>query len=323
MIVTHKLSVDLAEKGKSILVSGVHGDSARALELELLAQGEPWQIPQEAAVCIRYEKPDGTGGSYDTLPDGTKAWGAQGNTLFVALAPQVCSVKGPVTLQITLVLGQLQVSTFAMVLQVERELSGEGDSEDYTNLAAWLAEFGGAGGHEHVLDKNNPHIVTKEQLGLGQVDNTPDMDKPLSTASRQYVDLRTNDYIVEQGMQDVAGGVIWSYKKWQSGRTELWGDYFSTSHTDDTEIALPFTVTSSYTAVCPTFILEDTLPCFYAGQTYDDYVKVFTRKTDGTANPKAGCRILIFGAWKSLDYSGLDVQDYLNAQLEVIENGAY
>ena len=33
---------------------------------------------------------------------------------------------------------------------------------------------------EHRNDKNNPHNVTKEQLGLGNVDNTSDMDKPIS-----------------------------------------------------------------------------------------------------------------------------------------------
>ena len=34
----------------------------------------------------------------------------------------------------------------------------------------------------HVSDKNNPHEVTKTQVGLDQVDNTSDLDKPLSTA---------------------------------------------------------------------------------------------------------------------------------------------
>ena len=32
---------------------------------------------------------------------------------------------------------------------------------------------------EHRTNKNNPHNVTKEQLGLGNVDNTSDMDKPI------------------------------------------------------------------------------------------------------------------------------------------------
>lgn len=36
----------------------------------------------------------------------------------------------------------------------------------------------------HVADTNNPHQTTKEQVGLGNVDNTSDADKPLSTAAQ-------------------------------------------------------------------------------------------------------------------------------------------
>lgn len=34
----------------------------------------------------------------------------------------------------------------------------------------------------HVSDTTNPHVVTKTQVGLGSVDNTADVDKPVSTA---------------------------------------------------------------------------------------------------------------------------------------------
>ena len=34
----------------------------------------------------------------------------------------------------------------------------------------------------HISDKNNPHRVTKTQIGLGNVDNTADIDKPVSNA---------------------------------------------------------------------------------------------------------------------------------------------
>lgn len=35
---------------------------------------------------------------------------------------------------------------------------------------------------DHIADANNPHKVTKAQVGLGSVDNTSDVDKPVSTA---------------------------------------------------------------------------------------------------------------------------------------------
>lgn len=38
---------------------------------------------------------------------------------------------------------------------------------------------------EHTTDTNNPHGVTKAQVGLGNVDNTSDMNKPISIAVQQ------------------------------------------------------------------------------------------------------------------------------------------
>jgi len=39
----------------------------------------------------------------------------------------------------------------------------------------------------HTVDYNNPHKVTKEQVGLGNVDNTADLDKPISNATQQLI----------------------------------------------------------------------------------------------------------------------------------------
>lgn len=41
---------------------------------------------------------------------------------------------------------------------------------------------------EHIVDYDNPHRVSKEQIGLGNVDNTADVDKPISTAIRAALD---------------------------------------------------------------------------------------------------------------------------------------
>lgn len=56
----------------------------------------------------------------------------------------------------------------------------------------------------HINDTNNPHNVTKAQVGLDQVNNTSDVDKPISTATQSALDskvdkiegkqLSTNDY---------------------------------------------------------------------------------------------------------------------------------
>lgn len=45
---------------------------------------------------------------------------------------------------------------------------------------------------EHINNKFNPHEVTKEQVGLGNVDNTADMDKPVSRPQKKYIDALEN-----------------------------------------------------------------------------------------------------------------------------------
>ena len=44
----------------------------------------------------------------------------------------------------------------------------------------------------HTNNKQNPHSVTKEQIGLGNVDNTSDINKPVSTAVQTELDLKQN-----------------------------------------------------------------------------------------------------------------------------------
>ena len=41
---------------------------------------------------------------------------------------------------------------------------------------------------DHVSDTNNPHQVTKSQIGLSNVDNTSDLNKPISTAVQTALD---------------------------------------------------------------------------------------------------------------------------------------
>ena len=45
---------------------------------------------------------------------------------------------------------------------------------------------------EHT-ELNNPHNVTKSQVGLGNVDNTSDMDKPVSTAQAEAITKAKED----------------------------------------------------------------------------------------------------------------------------------
>ena len=51
----------------------------------------------------------------------------------------------------------------------------------------------------HLIDYTNPHQVTKTQVGLSDVDNTSDVNKPISTAQQSSLDLKV-DKIVGKGL---------------------------------------------------------------------------------------------------------------------------
>lgn len=51
-----------------------------------------------------------------------------------------------------------------------------------TQVSAKIMLVNGADVGAHIANKNNPHNVTKSQIGLSNVNNTSDVDKPVSTA---------------------------------------------------------------------------------------------------------------------------------------------
>lgn len=68
-------------------------------------------------------------------------------------------------------------------------LSSHVDNDDIhitaTERTNWNAKANQSDLEAHIANKDNPHKVTAPQLGLGNVDNTSDIDKPVSTAQRE------------------------------------------------------------------------------------------------------------------------------------------
>lgn len=60
------------------------------------------------------------------------------------------------------------------------------NTEDITTLNTNKANVSDLS--SHIGDKSNPHNVTKAQVELGNVDNTSDLDKPISTATQSALD---------------------------------------------------------------------------------------------------------------------------------------
>lgn len=145
MIVTHKIKMDLTNRGITPVVDVMQDDQySRNLEISLYTGNGAFALPEECAVLIRYKKPDGQGGFYDSMPDGTRAWSADGNAVTVALAPQVCTVAGNVSLNIVLLCGCRQLSSFEISLRVGKCSQGNFDSAKYVNISNFLPQAVGA-----------------------------------------------------------------------------------------------------------------------------------------------------------------------------------
>ena len=56
---------------------------------------------------------------------------------------------------------------------------------------------------DHLTDYDNPHRVTAEQVGLGNVDNTSDADKPISIATQKALDDISNDVTTHIENEDI------------------------------------------------------------------------------------------------------------------------
>ena len=61
----------------------------------------------------------------------------------------------------------------------------------------------------HIADSNNPHSVTKAQVGLGNVDNTSDANKPVSTAQQAALDGKQIKDVVSATAPSHSEGLRW------------------------------------------------------------------------------------------------------------------
>lgn len=122
MIVVHEIELDLRNPGQIPRIQVNQGEVfSRQVAIRLRVGGEPWQVPKEDSVVIRYHGPNGEG-LYDTLPNGAVAWQAEGDTLTVTLAPQMLSCHGVVRADVVFIQQDFVLAT--------------GSFEVYVNLAA-------------------------------------------------------------------------------------------------------------------------------------------------------------------------------------------
>ena len=237
MNIDHLIDLNLSENGIPPRLSMPQGDTnSRAVVATLWDGAQPYVVPDNTTVMVRFRKPDGTGGLYDTT-EGGESVTVSGSTVTAPVASQMLAVAGTVFAELDLFgadtgAAAAKLATFRFVVdctpcvypdaeiissdyynivaaQIAGAVSAAGDSEAWAvgqrggadvpsadetyhnNAKYWATQAQqAAGGGVTSFNGRSGGVepktgdYTKAMVGLGNVDNTSDLSKPISTATQ-------------------------------------------------------------------------------------------------------------------------------------------
>lgn len=199
---TAALRVDLLDPGAPQIIHAVQDDSnSRKIAFSIYAGGMQWAVPDGTLVTVRYKKPDGTAGFYDTLPDGsTPAATIDGNVVTVALVPQALTVCGNVPVQIKLYdSAGTSIATFAVVMHVSANVVSDAEivSSDYYSvltkqISDALAATEGIPGQVSAAKAAAEQAASSASAASGSATSAANSASTASTAAGQAQTAATN-----------------------------------------------------------------------------------------------------------------------------------
>ena len=140
---TATITVDLQQPKINTIHAKQFDSLSRYADIKLLSGGQPWAVESSITYVIQYEKPDGTKGMYDKLPDGTTdavtaETDVSGCTVLRArFAPQMFTVAGRVRFSVAMVQTDgTKLQTFSAILDVEPSEVNSYTSEDYYKVTS-------------------------------------------------------------------------------------------------------------------------------------------------------------------------------------------
>ena len=101
--ITKHIVVELSGYRLAVMDVSQGDRMSRAVSCRLLDNGTPWLAPPATRVVVSYRLPDGTPGSYDTMPDGSAAWNILDNIVTVRLSDRLTVQSGTAELSIVLI----------------------------------------------------------------------------------------------------------------------------------------------------------------------------------------------------------------------------
>lgn len=145
MQITQSIDLNLSIDGIPHQLHMPQGDGGRIISASLWDGATIYSPPDGTMCMLRFRKPDGTGGLYDTAEDGTKI-NLANNVATIPVALQVLAVGGPVRCQVELyapaaegeLLSANRLASFAFILLVAPSVYPDAEiiSGDYINIVS-------------------------------------------------------------------------------------------------------------------------------------------------------------------------------------------
>lgn len=143
MTSTTKITLDLQTPNVAVMVFAVQNDRlSRYIEAALIDGSVAWTPPAGTLATIRYAKPDGTTGYYDTDEEGNSAISISGNKVTMTLVEQALTVPGDVWMELNMYTAAGdKLTTFRWLLRVQASVITDQTivSSDYYNVLTALA----------------------------------------------------------------------------------------------------------------------------------------------------------------------------------------
>lgn len=140
MINQHEIHVDLLQRGCDPIIQLSQGDvGSHEILFWITKNRRRWRPPAGLSVLVHYSNSFHSGGTYDTLPDGSPAWKLGRDCLSIALVPEMMALPGSVHVVITLLHGGKTLSAFHVQLMVKGLATASSPVlTNYTNITGFL-----------------------------------------------------------------------------------------------------------------------------------------------------------------------------------------
>ena len=197
---------------------------SRYIVASLACGAAAWTPPEGVAGAIRFKKPDGTAGFYDTAEDGTDAIALSGATVKMYLAEQVLTVPGEVAMEINFYTAAgAKLTSFGWTLVVKPSVVPDSaiQSTDYYNtLTAQIAK---------ALEYKNAAAASATAAAVSAEEAAATLASAVKSVNGVAPDSTGNVEIAAEYEMGTSG--IWTYRKYTNGDYECWGSQTCTGTT--------------------------------------------------------------------------------------------